>query len=194
MLLKNCMWLLKQAALYIPRKFCYKEYHFSCVIKPSIIITPGCISLKKNVYIGYHSRVQGIYHYNKYEYNPQIIIGKDVSIQQNLHLTSANRIEIGNNTAIAANVTITDIHHPYEDVDKPIELQDIIVKEVTIGSDCKIYNNVIILPGVHIGKHTTIGANSVVTIDIPDFSVAVGSPARIIKKYDFDEKKWKKVL
>lgn len=55
---------------------------------------------------------------------------------------------------------------------------------VSIGDDCWIGGNVTIMPGVTIGKGCTIGAGSVVTRDIPDFSVAVGSPARVVKKVD----------
>ena len=101
-------------------------------------------------------------------------------------------VEIGDNTAIAANVTITDIHHPYKDVNLPIEQQDLEVLEVIIGKDCKIYNGAVILPGVHIGNHVTIGANAVVNNNLPDYCVAVGSPARIIKRYNFDTKQWEK--
>jgi len=146
--------------------------------------------LGRNVFLGHHARIEGIKQYNSAEFNPKIILADNVSVQQNLHLTCANRIEIGENTAIAANVTITDIHHPYDDVETAIERQDIIVKEVIIGADSKIYNNAVILPGVHIGKHVTIGANSVVTQDIPDYSVAVGAPAKVIKKYNFESNQW----
>ena len=67
------------------------------------------------------------------------------------------------------------------------------LQDVAIGEDCKIYNNCVILPGVHIGKHCTIGANSVVTHDIPDYCVAVGVPTRIIKRYNFKTQQWEKV-
>lgn len=87
-------------------------------------------------------------------------------------------------------MTITDIHHPYDDINLPIEHQDIIVRPVIIGDDCKIYNNAVILPGVTIGKHCTIGANTVVNKNIPDYSVAAGCPVRIIKHYDFEIKQW----
>lgn len=89
------------------------------------------------------------------------MLEKGVHIEQNCHITWAQSIVIGKNTAIASNVTITDIHHSYDDVHIPIERQDIIINAVSIGPDCKIYNNAVILPGVHIGKHVTIGANSV---------------------------------
>ena len=175
---------------YLPRKAAFKEYHQSCKIKSPIIITPQFIMLGHNVSIGYHARLEGISQYNGEEFTPCIRLCDYVSVQQNLHLTCAKQVVIGKNTAIAANVTITDIHHPYDDINLPIERQHLVVKEVVIGEDCKIYNNAVILPGVHIGKHVTIGANSVVMRDIPDYSVAVGNPARVVKRYDFIQQKW----
>lgn len=139
-----------------------------------------------------NARIQGVKKYNNVYFKPEIIIEDGVAIQQNLHLTCANKIVIRKNTAIAANVTITDIHHPYIDINVPIERQDIEVKEVVIGEECKIYNGAVILPGVHIGKHVSIGANSVVNRDIPDFSVVVGAPARIIKRYNIETNQWQK--
>ena len=171
----------------------FREYHFSDVIKNPILITPQFIEFGENVYIGYHARIEGISAWQGKRFSPSIRFGSGSSVQQNLHLTCANYVVIGKNTAIAANVTITDIHHPYTDVNLPIEQQMIEVKEVVIGDDCKIYNNVVILPGVHIGKHVTIGANSVVTHDIPDYCVAVGNPVKIIKRFDYQEKQWVKV-
>lgn len=171
----------------------FKHFHYSATVKHSLLITPRYISIGKNVYIEKNCRIEGVSSYNGIVFRPAIILEEDVSIQQNLHLTCAGQIVIRKNTAIAANVSITDIHHPYEDVNIPIEQQNIIVKPVIIGQDSKIYNNAVILPGVHIGKHCTIGANSVVTHDIPDYSVAVGSPARVIKQYDFKVRKWVKV-
>ena len=175
------------------RKPSFKEYHMSDVIKSPIILTPQFIELGENVYIGHHARIQGIKSYNGDSFQPLIKLNDGVSIQQNIHLTCASSIVIGKNTAIAANVTITDIHHPDDDVTLPIERQRLVVKEVIIGEDCKIYNNAVVLPGVHIGKHVTIGANSVVTRDIPDYSVAVGNPAKVIKMYDFEKNKWVKL-
>ena len=183
----------KKVVSYLLRKSSFKKYFYSDVIKKPIILTPQFVELGENVYVGYHARIEGVCKYNDLCFEPSIVVGDGVSIQQNLHLTCANKVIIGNNTAVAANVTITDIHHPYDDIDTPIEQQNIEVKEVVIGEDCKIYNNAVILPGVHIGKHVTIGANSVVTHDIPDYCVAVGIPARIIKKYDFNKQEWIKV-
>lgn len=145
-----------------------------------------------NARVSNNARIEGVARYNNVCFNPDIIIEDGVTIEQNLHLTCANKVVIGKNTAIAANVTITDIHHPYTDISKPIERQDIEVKEVIIGEECKIYNGAVILPGVHIGKHVSIGANSVVNKDIPDFCVVAGAPARIIKRYNPKSQRWEK--
>lgn len=178
---------------YVPRKLLFKEYHWSDRIKHPLFLTPRYIELGKRVYIGHHARIEGVEKYNEKCFYPVIRIHEGVSIQQNLHLTCANRIEIGKNTAIAANVTITDIHHPYTDVNIPIENQDIEVKEVVIGDDCKIYNGAVILPGIHVGRHVTIGANSVVTKSVPSYSVVVGAPAKVVKSFDKRLNKWQSV-
>jgi acetyltransferase-like isoleucine patch superfamily enzyme len=158
-----------------------------------LLITPRCISLGKNVYIKKGARIEGVSQFLNNNFNPSINIEDDVSIEQNLHLTCANKIQIGKNTAIASNVTITDINHPYTDINLAPERQPIEVTFVKIGEDCKIYNNVVILPSSIIGKHTIIGANSVVMgKTYPDFCVLVGAPAKIIKRYNFDTKNWQK--
>lgn len=177
---------------YITNRPQFKYLGRKVLIKKSIFLSPFCISIFDNVFIHCNARIEGIKNYEGISFSPNIIIGQACSIQQNLHLTCANEVVIGKNTAIAANVTITDIHHPYEDINKPIEQQAIKVSSVFIGEDCKIYNNVVILPGANIGKHCTIGANSVVSGIIPDYCVAVGIPARIIKRYNFSTKQWEK--
>ena len=173
-------------------KYRFKQYDISDTVKSIKSITPKYVSLGKKCYIGYNARIEGIDRYNNIIYTPQIVIGDGVSIQQNIHLTCASSIIIGKNTAIAANVTITDIDHPYIDIDIPIERQDLIVKNVSIGEDCKIYNGAVILQGVKIGRHCVVGANSVVIKDIPDFCVVVGAPAKIVRRYDFGCSTWRK--
>ncbi|GHT23213.1 hypothetical protein FACS189430_06110 [Bacteroidia bacterium] len=143
-----------------------------------------------NVWIFENCRIEGVDNYEGDFFSPVITFGDGITVQQNLHLTCANNITIGRNTAIAANVTITDIHHPYDDIVIPIEKQKLKVAPVTIGEDCKIYNNAVILQGVTIGKHVTVAANSVVTKDIPDYCVVAGAPAKIVKQYNFEEKGW----
>lgn len=185
--------IIYRLLLFIPYKLLFQKFSISDIVVKPICLTPNCIELGEGVYIGPYSRLEGVSKYNNQTYKPRIVFGDRCSVQQGLYLTCANSITIGKYTAIAANVTITDIHHPYDDITIPIESHDIIVKEVVIGDECKIYNSVVILPGVHIGKHVTIGANSVVSKDIPDFCIAVGSPAKVVKRYDFEKQEWVRV-
>ena len=93
-------------------------------------------------------------------------------------------ITIGNDVWTGHHVYITDQNHGYEDVTRPISQQSQPERPVVIGDGSWLGHGAVVLPGVTIGKHVVIGANSVVTKDIPDFSVAVGSPARVIRRYD----------
>jgi acetyltransferase-like isoleucine patch superfamily enzyme len=93
-------------------------------------------------------------------------------------------IEIGNDVWTGHHVYITDQNHGYEDVTRPISQQSQPERPVVIGDGSWLGHGAVVLPGVTIGKHVVIGANSVVTKDIPDFSVAVGSPAKVIRQYD----------
>jgi len=102
-------------------------------------------------------------------------------------------VELGDNIIIAQNVVISGLNHNYQDIKIPISEQNITTAKITIEDDCWIAANVVITAGVCIGKHTVIGAGSVVTKDIPAYSVAVGNPARIIKKYDKKISEWVKI-
>lgn len=191
-IVSHLSWLVCNGFDYIKYKNKFVEYHISDrVIKP-LLISPPYIKLGENVFIRNNGRIEGVSKYNDKRFSPLIVLEDGVHIEQNCHITCAASIVIGKNTAIASNVTITDIHHPYDDIDIPIEKQDIVTHDVSIGADCKIYNNAVILPGVHIGKHVTIGANSVVTHDLPDYCVAVGAPAKVVRKYNPSTHLWEK--
>lgn len=102
-------------------------------------------------------------------------------------------VRIGNDVILAQNVIISALNHNFEDTSVCIREQGINVDEITIGNNVWIGANSSILAGVHIGKHVVVGAGSVVTKDIPAYSVVVGNPARIVKKYDNKERKWIKI-
>jgi len=99
-------------------------------------------------------------------------------------------VQIGDDVSFAQNVTITGLNHNYQDVNIPISNQGITTKCVIVEDDVWIGANSVILPGVSIGKHSVVAGGSVVTRDVPPYSVCVGNPARVVKQYDFDKKEW----
>lgn len=99
-------------------------------------------------------------------------------------------VQIGNNCLLAQHVVISGLNHHYQDIKKPIGEQGVYGLPVRIEDNCWIGANVSILSGVTIGKHSVIGAGSVVTADVPAYHVAVGNPARLVKKYDHRLRAW----
>lgn len=152
------------------------------------------IFIGKNVFIRKYARIEPIVFWHEKKYSPEIIIGDRVSIEQNLHLTCAQKVEIENDTVISSYVCISDIDHEYEDITKSITQQGLLIKPTKIKKNCFIGTGVKITGGgITIGEHSVIGANAVVTHDIPPYCVAAGVPARVIKKYNFEKKQWEKI-
>jgi galactoside O-acetyltransferase len=131
----------------------------------------------------------------------KVVFGDGAEIGMYSRIDCQNYVEIGENVLTGPHIFIADYNHEYRNPDKPIKCQGNMISStpefsgggVRIGADTWLGTNVVISGSVTIGKHCVIGANSVVTHDIPDYSVAVGSPCRVIKKYDFESKTWKKV-
>lgn len=104
-------------------------------------------------------------------------IGKGSEIGERCRISIANSLEIGEKVLLSPNVYITDCDHEYRDVDVPVIDQGIVQR----GQKVSIGINAVIVGNVRIGRHCVVGANSVVTKDVPDYCVAVGSPAKVIK-------------
>jgi len=102
-------------------------------------------------------------------------------------------VKIGNDVMFAQNIVASGLNHGYEDVSLPPSVQKVNTKQITIGDNVWIGANSIITAGVTIGKHAVIGGGSVVTKDIPDYTVAVGNPAKVVKKYNFELNNWERV-
>jgi acetyltransferase-like isoleucine patch superfamily enzyme len=120
-----------------------------------------------------------------------VIIGNNSLI--GIGNTIIGPISIGNNVIFAQNIVASALNHEYRDPNLPIRQQSIITSKITVEDDCWIAANAVITAGVTIGKHSVIAAGAVVTKDIPPYSVAVGNPAKILKKYNFDSKIWERV-
>ena len=109
-----------------------------------------------------------------------VVIGDKTRI--GLHCTIIGPVTIGNNVNLAQGIVVTALNHNFTDCTKRIDEQGISTKEVTIGNDVWIGANATILPGVTIGRHSVVAAGSVVTKDVPDYTVVGGVPARVMKK------------
>lgn len=147
---------------------------------------------KKNLSIGNKVR---IYPNSRIEIfqNGKIIIGNNVSIGNDCHIACGSLLTIGKDAVISSYVFITDISHSFDNVDGSFLKNKIVCKKTEIGDGTFIGRGCAILSGVSIGKHCVIGCNSVVKSDIPDYSMCVGSPARIVKCYDRNSCEWKKI-
>lgn len=119
------------------------------------------------------------------KFHPRIAIGNGTNIGADSHITAINSVSIGNNVLTGPNVFISDHSHGdtvEDDIKIPPIERDLISKgAVVIEDNVWIGRCAAIMPGVTIGRNTIIGANSVVTHDIPPFSVAAGIPAKVIK-------------
>jgi lipopolysaccharide O-acetyltransferase len=120
-------------------------------------------------------------------FSPRIIIGNDVSISRWCHIAATNRIEIGDGVLIGSKVLITDHNHgrfgeENWDVALPPSLRPLDAdKAVSIGNNAWIGDGVFVAPGATVGEGAVIGANSVVTGAIPPYTVAAGTPARVLR-------------
>jgi acetyltransferase-like isoleucine patch superfamily enzyme len=119
----------------------------------------------------------------KPEKGPIIEIGDRTSISGHVTISGTKKIVIEHDVLIARYVYISDHSHDYSDKDEPIITQGISkIRPVRIKSGAWLGQSVVVCPGVTIGRNSVIGANSVVTQDIPDYCVAAGSPAKVIRK------------
>jgi len=124
----------------------------------------------------------------------ELVIKSHSAIGMGATISAALRVTIGEYVLFARNVYVSDHGHAYLHINDPIMRQGITCPmPVSIGDRSWLGQNVCVLPGASIGKHCVIGANSVVTSTIPDFSVAVGVPARVIKQYNKITEQWENV-
>lgn len=133
---------------------------------------------------------------NKYS----IEIGNNVQMNDYVHIVGGKKVIIGNNVLLASKIFISDLNHGSygtNDVhDSPETLpveRKLAASQVVIEDNVWIGEFVSILPGVTIGRGSIIGTMSVVTKSIPAYSIAVGSPAVVIKQYDFTSQQWVKI-
>lgn len=161
--------------------------------------SPLIVNGRSNMYIGddvsikKHARLEALNKYEDTMLDGKLEIGDRVSIEQRVHIVATDYIRIAHDTTISCDVVILDSEHGHSIADIHNLKQELITEPVIIGEFSFIGAGVKILKGVCIGKHCVIGANAVVTSNIPDYSIAVGIPAKVIKVYDFARLQWVKV-
>ncbi len=122
------------------------------------------------------------------DYGSHIEVGKNFFANYNCTIIDVAKVKIGDNCQMAPNVAIYTAGHPVHPVSRNSAYEYGI--EVTIGDNVWIGGNTVILPGVHIGSNTVIGAGSVVTKDIPDWVVAAGNPCKVIRQITEEDKRY----
>jgi acetyltransferase-like isoleucine patch superfamily enzyme len=165
-----------------------KQTRISC--NTSCLLGFQYISIGNNVGIEKNAVITAFDKYMEDSFSPQIIIGDNVNIGEYCHITAINKIIIGNGVLTGRCVTITDNSHGsslLEESDIQPSKRKLYSKgPVVIEDNVWIGDKVTVLPGVHIGYGSIIGANAVVTKDVPVNCVVGGNPAEIIKKMRYE--------
>lgn len=169
-------------------KFFFKEHGDKLrIIKPLKFIN------MKGMYFGDYVRINSGGWLQVHDNKGVLKIGSGSTLGHFSHIYAYREIIIGESVLIADKVYISDCLHGYKNVQVPIMHQDLKeIQKVYIGDNSWLGENVVVL-GSRIGRHCIIGSNSVVTKDIPDYSIAVGIPARVIKRYNLELQIWEKI-
>ena len=171
----------------------FYKHAFGRFGRHSRILNPIRIANSKYMYIGNNVYIDSLAYLvvdTSLNDSPSLVIEDDVKLGNLNHISCVSSVVIGRNVLTADRVYISDNFHCFENISIPVKNQGIGTKGITsIGDESWLGDNVAVI-SCHIGKHCIIGANSVVTHDIPDYSVAVGAPAIVIKQYDFYLDKW----
>lgn len=158
---------------------------------PARIYGKAGIALGRQVRIWHNARIEA------FKLEPgrtRVWIGDRTVIQPFVHIGAAESVVIGQGVLMASFVYITDHDHDWSDPDDPIvSNRRLIVAPITVGDYVWIGERVMILKGVNIGERSVIGAGSIVTRDIPPYSLAVGAPARVVRRFDQIERRWMRV-
>ena len=169
---------------------CYHYLRYSCafqafgwrsvIIKPDLLTNPKLIAIGRQVEIRKGARLEAIGSLNGQK--PKIVIGDGTSINLYFHCGAAESITIGKNVSVAGRVYITDHDHEFEHPVLPVTKAGLRISPVVIEDEVWLGEGCAILKGVTIGKRSVVGANAVVTKNVPAFTVVGGVPARVIKK------------
>lgn len=168
--------------------------------RPLIIRGKKNIDLGKSLTTGVGCRLEAYSKEKNRNKDTLIKFGKNVEINDYVHITAMNSVTIGDNVLMASKIYISDCSHGFYEGDDNDSSPNLApnkrkykISSVVIEDNVWLGEFVSVLPGVTIGEGSIIGSNSVVTKSIPPNSIAVGIPAKVIKQFDFEIKRWKKI-
>lgn len=189
-----CIKLLLSLYSLLQRFAGFKKFGNGSIIKyPYRIWNKQKIEVGSNTFIAEHSFLAVSVKVNSQRFSPTLCIGNDVHIGSNVIIGCINKVIIEDSVLMADRVFISDHIHGFKNPRLPVMQQPLESRgDVVIKTGAFIGVNAVILPGVHIGKNAIVGASSVVTKSVPDYTVVTGIPAKIIKKYNFRTKRWEK--
>jgi acetyltransferase-like isoleucine patch superfamily enzyme len=178
-----------KALLYRPRGVTFGERSY--ILRPYLISGRDCVLIGKRSSILSGLHIEAIKEYAGVTHQPLIEIGGDVYIGRNAYFTAINKISIGDGSVLSDQVYITDEFHGIDPHAGLIMKQPLTSKgPVIIGRSCFLGFRASILPGVTLGDHCIVGANSTVTRSFPAYSMVGGSPARLLKRYSPEAQTW----
>ena len=128
-------------------------------------------------------------------FEPTLRIGHRVTATASLQVFAQQSVVVEDDVMFASNVFLNDGSHGYRTATLPYKYQPIVnIAPIVVGRGSWIGQNVVIMPGVTIGEHAIVGANSVVTESVPPRCIAAGSPARVLKRWDDRHERWAPVV
>jgi len=161
---------------------------------------------------GHHSCIRRRTRIDVFPWN-DFVLGKDSTIEDfatvnngagPVYIGERSRIGLGctvigpvtiwNDIMLAQNIVLSGLNHGYEDITKPISQQKQTTAMITIEDEVWIGANTVVVAGVRVGKHSVIAAGSVVTRDVPPFSIVGGNPAKLLKAYNPETKQWERKI
>ena len=159
------------------------------------------IMIAGNAYVNRYAWIEAVHQFGGQTFQPVILIGRGLAVADRLHISSINRIEIGDNCLFGSGVYISDHNHgSYKMCDQslptepPVKRKLVSFGPVIIGSNVWLGDNVIIAGSVKIGNGVVVGANSVVTKDIPDNVIVAGAPLKMLKTFNQHSGLWERVV
>ena len=175
----------------------YWRFKFHSLGKKSILYKPILVTNPKNIDIGHGTSIRDgarleVINRPEFGWKAKLSIGNNVNIEQGVHIICQGNVVIEDNVSITPYCVIVDTYHPHHHPSES-KIGDRLPEEKTfvkIGKGTFIGTHSIIMPNVSVGSYCVIGAGSVVTKCIPDYSIAMGSPARVTGSYDSENKVW----